>query len=991
MTFARRFFIVAAVLSGLACMAPSAFAQGGITVSLSLKDSSTGEPVGFATVSLSKEGASSPSNYALSNSEGKVSIAKVRRGKYVLKAEMMGYIAYTKQVEITKSVDFGEIKLDPDQEQLDAAKVSAAGNPVIIKKDTVEYNASSFKISDNDMLENLLKKLPGLEVAEDGSITANGETITKITIDGKTFFLDDPQLASKNIPAKIVEKVKVVKKKSEQAEFTGISDGEEETVIDLSVQKNMMNGIFGNAMAGGGVDIPQAGVGGGDFRYQSSLMAGRFSDDSQISVIANGNNTNNRGFNDMAGSMMSSMRGGGGGMGRGAGGMGGSGNGVTTSWMAGVNGSFDLFDDKMELGGNYLYNGTHSAIEEDSYKETYLDNGSALISDNSGSSTSNTSGHRFGLQLEHKFSDNTSILFRPQFNFGHGDYLEISDFSTLTEDAAGQIDSTNRGFTSTSGDSRSFRTNGLFLFRQRLGMPGRTISFNLNWNLSKTSLDGLNQSETYTYRTATDSLINQRVDQTSDASSITGRLVYTEPLGNDFYFEGSYSLGWNKNVSEKLTYDSGDGYGISGHAMTYVEAGERLNETYTNSILNRYINQNIGVALMYQAKGLTGQIGLTANPTDTKNETNGDTYKSKVLNWAPRAMLFYDFTENANIRMFYNGRSSQPSTSQLMPVMDNSNPLQLSLGNPYLRPYFNHSMRMELGYSDKETFLTVRAFLDGSLTTNPIVSAVWYDNGGVQYSFPVNGANSMNASARLMLNTPIARSDFSVMNNMNVSYSKSGSYIGSSQLDMSGYFSDDHEFDYEGFHEDYGDLGSSKDFTDNITRSLSVTERLRLTYRSDNLEITAGGRTRFSKPWYTVANYASNTTWNNQVSGSVYWTLGDSGFETSADLNYNWYRGYSTPQESQMILNASLSKLLFNKQATLSLKAYDILDRARNLSVTDATNYHQEIRNNTLGRYIILSLTWRFGNFGNARQQINSRFGGRGPGGPPPGGRRPEA
>ena len=229
----------------------SAYAQGQFTVKLRLIDEKTSEPVGYATASLTVKGENSATKYALTDHDGKAALTKVKKGTYILKAELMGYKTHMQEVNVEKNVDLGDIKMAEDVETLDASKVSAVGNPIVIKKDTIEYNASSFKISDNDMLEELLKKLPGVEVGSDGSITANGETIKKITIDGKTFFLDDPQLATKNIPAKMVQKVKVVEKKSEQAEFTGIEDGEEETIIDLSVRPGMMNGVFGNVMGGG--------------------------------------------------------------------------------------------------------------------------------------------------------------------------------------------------------------------------------------------------------------------------------------------------------------------------------------------------------------------------------------------------------------------------------------------------------------------------------------------------------------------------------------------------------------------------------------------------------------------------------------------------------------------------------------------------------------------------------------------------------------------
>ena len=297
-------------------MSAVAYAQNSFPVSLKLVDENTGDPVGYATVSVTVKGEAKALKYGLTDHEGAVSITKLKKGVYVLKVEQMGYKNHTQEINLEKALDLGTIKLKEDVEVLNAASVSAVGNPIIIKKDTIEYNASSFKTSDNDMLEDLLKKLPGVEVSSDGSVTANGETIKKITIDGKTFFLDDPQLATKNLPAKMVEKVKVVERKSEQARFTGIDDGQEETIIDLSVYKGMMNGWFGNVMAGGGHDLPDKGYYNEDntfmdegWRYQGAGILGNFKEDSQISIIVNANNTNNRGFNDLAGGMMMGMRG----------------------------------------------------------------------------------------------------------------------------------------------------------------------------------------------------------------------------------------------------------------------------------------------------------------------------------------------------------------------------------------------------------------------------------------------------------------------------------------------------------------------------------------------------------------------------------------------------------------------------------------------------------------------------------------------------------
>ena len=960
-----------------------ASAQNSVSVSLRLIDSKTSDPVSFATVSLTVKGAEHPAKYVLSDSEGKATLEKVRRGTYILKAELMGYKAHSQEINVEKTLNLGDIKMDEDVEVLDAARVSDVGNPIIIRKDTIEYTASSFKTSDNDMLEELLKKLPGVEVEADGSITANGETITKITIDGKTFFLDDPQLASKNIPAKMIEKVKVVEKKSDQALFTGIDDGEHETVIDLSMRPGMMKGWFGNVMGGGGHDVPGAGSDMNDWRYQGAAMMGRFTDKSQISFILNGNNTNNRGFNDMAGSMMQGMRGGGG-MGMGMGGWG-RGNGITTSWMGGLNGAFTLLDEKMDLAGNYLYNGSINDVMEESSKITYLEDGSRLLNDEVGTGRTMTQGHRFGMRLEHEFSENTSILFEPQFNFGYGNFNEFSKFTTATE-RDGVATPTNEGYTSRNGLNDNWRTSGFLLLRQRLGKPGRTISANIRYSYSNNDMTGFNQSLTdiFDLQTAerTSEIVNQRYDQNSKSTSLSGRVVYTEPLGGGFFLEANYQYGWNKNTSFKNTFNSATDDLID-DLLVYNGVGEIPDPVYSNSINNTSQNHRAGASFTYQKDKIRAQLGAAYNPTITDNVTSGhDPYHNVAHNWSPQASLNYEFNDNTNIRFFYWGRSSQPSTNQLLPVPDNSNPLNISLGNPNLNPYFNHSLRGNFGYTNKKTFTSVNARFGASLVQDGITNAQWYDPSGVQYSIPVNGPGTGNADLRLMVNSPFGKSGFSIFSMTFGRYNQSTSFIGSGALESEKYYNPETAtFDYAAFNRDYSDLSASDDFVNNKTQTMSFTQRLRLTYRNDFVEVTVGGRTRMNKSWYTMKNSQLQATWNNQVDASMNWTI-PGGINIISDVDYNWYNGYTTPQEDEIIVNAEITKLLFKNKCTLALKAYDILGQSKNLSVSDSANYHLETRNNTLGRYIILSLTYRFGNFGGPG-------GGRGPGGPMGGGHGP--
>ena len=953
-----------------------ASAQNQVSVKLKLVDSKTSEPVSFATVSLTVKGEDTPSKYVLSDSEGKAELVKIRHNTYILKAELMGYKTHTQEVKVDKSVDLGEIKMEEDVEVLDAARVTDVGNPIIIRKDTIEYTASSFKTSDSDMLEELLKKLPGVEVEADGTITANGETITKITIDGKTFFLDDPQLASKNIPAKLIDRVKVVEKKSDQAIFTGIDDGEHETVIDLTMKPGMMQGWFGNIMGGGGHDVPGAGSDMNDWRYQGAAMVGRFTDKSQISIILNGNNTNNRGFNDMAGSMMQGMRGGGGGMGMGMGGWG-RGNGITTSWMGGLNGAFTLLDDQMDLAGNYLYNGSINDVIEESSKITYLEDGSRLLNDEKGTGRTMTQGHRFGMRLEHKFSENTSILFEPQFNFGYGSFNENSLFSTATE-RGGVATPTNEGYTSRLGNNNNWRTSGFLLLRQRLGKPGRTISANIRYSFSDNNMYGFNQSLTKILDAQTaqwgSEIVNQRYDQNSKSTSLSGRVVYTEPLGAGFFIETNYQYSWNQNTSFKDTYNSGDM--ISDQwPLLFVDEGSYLDPIYSNRINNSSQNHRAGASLTYQKDKIRAQLGAAYNPTITDNVTSGhDPYHNVAHNWSPQASLNYEFNDNTNIRFFYWGRSSQPSTNQLLPVPDNSNPLNISLGNPNLNPYFNHSLRGNFGYTNKKTFTSVNARFGAGLVQDAITNAQWYDPSGVQYSIPVNGPGTGNVDLRVMVNSPFGKSGFSIFSMTYGRYNQSTSFIGSGALESEKYYDPETAtFDYAAFNRDYSDLSASDDFVNNKTQTMSFTQRLRFTYRNDFVELTVGGRTRMNKSWYTMKNSQLQATWNNQVDASMNWTI-PGGINIISDVDYNWYNGYTTPQEDEIILNAEITKLLFKNKCTLALKAYDILGQSKNLSVSDSANYHIETRNNTLGRYIILSLTYRFGNFGGPG-------GGRGPGG----------
>ena len=958
------------LLSAFCLIGISALAQT-YTLKAVLQDSKDKSPLSFATAAVSKTGDKDAKAlaYTLSEENGSVEFTNLKPGNYTLKAELMGYKPFVKEFKIENSdVNLGVLSISPDLQQLDAAKVTDRGNPIQMKRDTIAFTSSTFKITDNDMLEDLIKKIPGMEVSEDGSITHNGRTISKITIDGKTFFLNDPQIATKNLPAKIVDKLKVIEKKSDQAEFTGIDDGEEETILDLSVKPGMMKGSFGNLMGGAGHDLPSTSV-EGDWRFQSAGFLGNFTDKYQISAVLNANNTNNRGFNDLAGSMMGAMRPGG--MGRGQGGWG-SGNGITTSYMAGVNGGTNLFDGKMDISGNGMFNHSTKSVIEDSFKETLLDD-SSLLYDTEGQSNTKTWGAGFGMRLEHKFSENTSIIFEPKFNFGGGSFAENENTLTRTVNYNNPADTLNTNSSNglQSGNNRSLSASGFALLRQKLGIPGRTLTLMGSYNISRNSIfDALNKSNTITYDSegkAVETPIDQSYKQESNSTTLWARATFTQPLAEKLFAEVNASYSWSESNSDKFTYDN-----LNGGALV---------DSYSNDIYNHFTSETIGANLLYQPGEARFQLGFSLIPSQMRNKTNsGSAYQIDTtitrFNWSPQLMIYTPLGEDANMRFNYRGRSNTPSTMQLITVPDNSNPLAVSFGNPNLAPYFSHELFGDFRWNNKKTYTSVNARWNASYTQDPIVNASWYTN-GIAYSMPVNGPSRMNLSFNIFANVPIPNTKFTFGNMTRIGWSQNSSYVGK-DIDTDRYLQSDGSLDYEAFFGDYEQIRAKLE--ENRTNTFSMMERLRAIWRSDALELELSARTRMNLTDYTLASTSDRTTtWNNQLRANATWTWDQIGLSTKGEFNYNWYEGYASAQPDQYVLNLEIQKLILNKKATIAVKGYDLLGQSKNLTVTDSGNTHIESINNTLGRYIIVSFTYRFGNFDRDRMAPP-----HGPGGPGP-------
>ncbi|MDR0668098.1 MAG: TonB-dependent receptor [Prevotellaceae bacterium] len=938
-------FIYLSVISVVAAaQSPSVAVRGRVC------DSVTSAPLEFATVALQTRDGKDV-GHTVTAADGRFEIGDIAEGRYWLSVSFVGYVALRRAVRTRgNTLDVGILRLQSDAVRLGEVVVSGVGNAMIIKKDTIEYNAASYRVTEGALLEELVKKLDGAEVDSEGNITVNGKEVTKVLLDGKTFFSDDPQIAMKNLPASMVDRVQVIDRKSEQAQFTGIDDGNEETVLNLTVRPGMKNGWFGNASAGAGYEN----------RYQAGGLLSNIKDDRQLSLLASGNNTNNRGFFDFTGSMMQQGRGGSGsssgagsgGMRGGGGGGGGGmnmnvggtrmnigGNGITTSWLGGLN-AYDEFGNRLKATGNYFYNGADTRLNRDSYRQNLFGNDSSSYYNQATQSVASTQGHRAAAELEWTIDSLNSIIFKPTINYGAGRFDEISQYVTL--DA--ELDSVNDGFSRSAGSNISQALSGDFLFRHKFKTAGRTFSANVVLGYSSNVIDGTNYSLTRVIdrRSRTDT-VDQQFRADNMAYSANTRLSYTEPLGNNYFAEIAYGARISRNTSDKQTFN-GDPNG------EYI----RLDSAYTNHYRNLFVNQRAEVNIQRVHEKYNWTLGVQAQPARLLSEREGEPSLSRnTVNFSPAGHFVYHFTDHKQLRAGYRGTTNEPSISQLQPVPDNANPLLERLGNPDLTPEFAHDLRLSYRSTDLRTFRTFMASLNASMTNNKIVNTTIYESTtGKQLIVPVNAGGVYALRGFLMLTTPFRRgSPFSIMSNTFMNYTQNVS-LSRTVADLAALA-----------HQPDALLAGS---TRNTTGSLSIGEMLRLGYKGDRLDINLTARAGYSRAWYSLDDRDQPTYWNNTAGGDFNWSL-PWDLSLASDLNYTFYIGYPEGyNRPACIWNVELSTSLFpQKQGTLKVRVFDLLNESRGITHTTTDNYIEDVSVNTLGRYVMLSFTYRFGSFGN--------------------------
>lgn len=920
---------------------PMAFAQqSGVNVTGSVVEQGSDTPIEQATVRLLNVKDSAMVRGVVSARNGSFTLKNVKKGSYLLHITFIGYDPLYQPLQITgkkNPVNVGKLELSDGAIELGEAVVIGKAPEVTVRNDTVEYNADSYKVTEGSVLEDLLKKMPGVEVDSEGKITVNGKEVKKVMVDGKEFFSDDPKVASKNLPAKMIDKLQVLDKKSDMAQMTGFDDGEEETVINLTVKPGMKQGWFGNAYGGYGSKD----------RYEGNAMVNRFVNNDQITFMGGANNTNNMGFSDLASTMFSGMGGGGGRRG----GFG-AGSGITSSGNAGLNFSKEFKPDKLALGGNTRYSHSDNDARSKSDRQNILPGDSSSY-DNS-EAMSRTKSDNFGVdfRLEWKPDTMTQLIFRPSFSFSHSMNDNFSDATTLDNER----DTVNTNKSSNYSESNGYNLNASIDFSRKLNNKGRVFSATLSGGNSDSYSDGMNRSD-IVYFNQTDALKNSIIDQRSryDNKGFNYRayVSWVEPIGHNNFIQATYSISQRKQEALKNVYNQ-DADGIY----------NVLDSAYSQSYRNNFISQRASLSFKSQRAKFNYTIGLNLDPSYSSSENFvGDTTLSKitrkVVNLSPMAQFNYMFDKRTNLRIMYNGRTSQPSMTQLQPVADISDPTNITIGNPDLNPRYTNNVFIRFQQFTPEKQRAFMIMANGSYIINDIVSYTSYNQEtGVKTTTYKNVNGNYSGNVRMMLNTPLKNKKFSINSMTMASFANSNGYINEEK---------------------------------NTNRNLILSERGGIDFRSSYLDLGVNGNIRYNATSNSLQKENNQNTFNYGAGGytTIYLPLN---FKIESDVNWSTNSGYGDGfKQNEVLWNASASKsFLKNNQGTLRFKIYDILQQRSNISRSITASYIQDSEYNTLGSYFMVHFIYRFSIFkgGASASDVKTpgRSGrGRGPMGPPPG------
>lgn len=940
----------------------TAFAQSGSgrgAVSGTVLDGGDKSPVMQATVQILSQKDSTMIRGNVTDLDGHFSM-NVRPGKYLLKISFIGYTPYFKQIELTRNkprLNIGTVELQSDAIMLEEAVVVAQAPEVTASEDTLVYNSSAYRVPEGSALEELVKKLPGAEVDENGKITINGKEIKKIMIDGKEFFADDPDMAMKNLPVNMIDKLRAYDKKSDLARVTGIDDGEEETVLDLSVKPEMKKGWIANADLAGGTED----------RYSGKVMVNRLIGDNQFTVIGSMNNINDMGF----------PGGGGGFRGR-------SQNGLTASKSGGFN--FSTTTEKLESGGSVNYRYRDADIISKQASETFVSSSQSsfqnALTRNDNRNVSLTADFRF----EWKPDTMTTLIFRPRVTYGDTDNGTSSASATFNEDPQHTTDEIISTIQEAGGNltdlvgkdavintimrnslsrSDNFNVGGSLMVNRRLAKPGRNITFRGTYNYTNSSSEQFSMSNSMFYENDSTDILNRYITTPTLNNNFSTRLSYTEPIFKGGFLQFSYNFQYKYSTTDNSTYTMPDEWQI---ANGYQGNGV-LDKDNSKSAHYTYYNHEMEIALRWIREKMSMNIGMSLQPQKTKlsykkGELDTVTIRN-VFNFTPTLDFRYKFNKTSQLRVNYRGRSSQPSMTDLLPIEDTSDPLNIRQGNPGLKPAFTNTFFTFFNTFNTETQRGMVAHFSFNNTMNSISSRRTYDEStGGYITRPENINGNWNLNGMFGTNTALKNKKYTINTFTSAGYNNLVSYISDKQMTTNN--------------------------DKNKTRQLRLGERLRGTYRSDWWEVSLNGSLNYTHSRNSYQEQNNMDTYDFAYGASTNirlpWNM-----SLATDISQNSRRGYAdaSMNRDELIWNAQISQdFLKGNAATISVQFYDILRNQSNISRAITAAMRSDTEYNAIYSFCMVHFIYRLNLFGGkgTRPAMDRMPGGPGFGG---GGHRP--
>lgn len=891
-----------------------------------------------STVMLLSQKDSTLVNFGVSDRNGFFEVKNVNTGDYFLKITFVGYATYEKRISAkgtASELNVGVVKMFPQSKQLDELVIKGEKAPVTVKRDTIEFNAGSFKVKANANVEDLLKKLPGVEVETDGTVRAQGEQVQRVTVDGREFFGRDPKLATRNLPADAIEKVQVFDKKSDQAVFTGIDDGQKEKTINLELKEEKRNGAFGNIMAGYG----------NNDRFQAKANINRFGKGKQLSFLGMCNNINEQGFSfgdfmNFTGGSQQMMGGGGGRVsiqldGDNTNGVplnfGGRQNGIMTNYAGGVNFNRDL-NKKTQLTSSYFYNRIDQDIRQLTDRINYLPNRPSYNFNQNSLQTNNNDNHRVNLTIDHKIDSVNSIKFSNNLTYSESGQRSTTTSKTFSNDNTLQ----NESARSNATDQTAFNLNSSLLYRHRFAKKGRTLSTNLTLGISQTDSKGnlLSNNQYYGNNPRIEELA-QRNTQTNGTQSYGGTLTYTEPLGGRKYVEGSYAYRTNQNQVDRKVFDEKGGV-------------DDLNLQLTNSYNSNYVYNRPGLNFKMNRAKYNFAVGVSYQNTQLKGNliTKNAKIDRTFENFLPVARFNFDFTNFKHLRFDYETSMQEPNIQQLQPVVDNSDPLNLSVGNPELRPGYSHNISANFTSFNPSNFINLFALITSAYTTNAIANSQTVNpTDFVRTSKPVNVRDNLQLNGNFSFGFPVKKlnSRFSV--GPTVSYTNGINLLNDQE---------------------------------NRTKQKTVGGTVRYNYTfKEILIVDLSANLSRQQTEYDFNQQQNQAYFNKTYTAEMNLTVLKN-YQLNTAFNYYSYNSETTNfSQTIPILNIGISRfLLKNNVGELKIGVNNLFDQSLGVNQTATANYLQQTTSNNLGRYFMVSFTYAL------NKQLNPMGGGRkGPGG----------